>query len=358
MSKFMSFPKRIGVSILLLNIALVSHLFAFSEGELGINANFMFNVKADFKNLGGLLTPTDPGPATGGGVDRIYDDGYNRVGLNGNPVVEVNGNPVRVTSFWGFDFATQMDNDADTLTLNSSRSLSSLDVKDADDSIQPGVEVFFKFPGGYDNRYDGEYNWGVRESISYFAIDIDDNSTVQGAVERISDTFALNGVRSSPYKGTFSGVGPFISDTPTTRETLNASASISGDRELEADMFSYSLGPYLDIYSRNRLNLSIDGGFLLTWIFSDFSFKETVTITTPTGPPDRRENRGSGRRSEFLFGGFVETTVGIKLNHNIAIQGGARYQVMEDFDHTENGQKAELDFTSLVILSIGLSYLF
>lgn len=46
------------------------------------------------------LGQSDPGPASGGSVDRLYDDGFVRV--------DATGNPGGYTWFWGFEDASQI----------------------------------------------------------------------------------------------------------------------------------------------------------------------------------------------------------------------------------------------------------
>ena len=342
MSNTMIFQKKLKFFSVLFAIVLAGQSFAFSELELGINVNFMFNVEADFKgptrNLGG------PGPATGSGFDRFYEDGFNRPGFGGD----------ELTSFWGYENANQLPGN-DTLVLTGrSMEISNFEEKDVDNSAQPGIEIFLKIPLVSRNGV----TWGIRENISYFMIEVEERSTLRGNVREISDAFALNGVIAPdpPFSGSPSGPGPLISNTPNRiRNEIVDSAVISGEYELDVDMLSYGLGYYWDFFNEEGLNLSIDGGMLFTWIFSDFSFNEGGTAI---GSGDSVTNRNSGSKNEFLFGGFIGATISIELSSNLALQGGARYQTMEDFDHAEDGLKAELDFSGVAILSIGLSYLF
>ena len=322
------------------------------EGEMGINASYILNLKANFKNVGRIQSAGNPGPASGGGVDRFYDDGFNRVGLNGNAL--------GLTSFWGYESAAQVPGN-DTLVLNST-SASAIDLKDIDGSTHRGIEFFFKHPLGTTGLID-EHNWGFRESLNYASVRIKDSGTLAGNVVRISDAFALNGVipPAPPFDGSFTGPGPLISDSPTRSiSTVPGGTIITGQRELEVDVISYGLGPYWEYTTPEYFNLSIHGAILLTWVFSDFSFNET-TIHMPIGSQidlGTQTSQGSGGRNEFLFGGYLEGSISVPLNPNLAINGGARIQLMEDFDHRENGTIAELEFAGTTVLSVGLSYIF
>ena len=332
---------------------------AFSDDiEIGVNASFMLNLKANFRNIRGFVVPQgpDPGPATGGGVDRFYDDGFVRV--------DDNGNPRGLTGFWGYDNANQVV--GDTLVLTSTRivpddsvqllSLSS-DAKDVADFSQNGAEIFIKFPKG-DASF-GDPVWGFRESLIYYKIDIDYKQTMRISTNRRvnQDTFQLGGITppSPPYKGPSirAPLVPLIDDTPDSRtENVTPSKDINlvQNRKLEADMIGFGLGPYWDFYPHDRLGISFNAGILLTWIFSDFR-TQNIQIA------DTMKNQDSDSQSKFLIGGFIEAKASFELNRNLAIQGGVRYQLIEDFEHKHNDEIAELDFSKAAILTIGLSYL-
>jgi hypothetical protein len=101
------------------------------------------------------LGQNDPGPATGGGVDRFYDDGFVRV--------DATGNPGGYTWFWSYENATQIQ---------------------------------------------GSF-------ISFHSQALLDANTIQ----LVTDTYDLGGLfpPSAPYTGTFEGPGPVLPDAPFSR---------------------------------------------------------------------------------------------------------------------------------------------
>jgi hypothetical protein len=101
------------------------------------------------------LAQCNPGPATGGGVDRLYNDGYVRV--------DSTSNPDGYTWYWGYQNSAQVQGD------------------------------FILF---------------------HCQIALDPNTQ-----ETITDTYSLNGVvpPSAPYSGTFLGPGPLIPNAPFSR---------------------------------------------------------------------------------------------------------------------------------------------
>src|SRR5436853_7462231 len=52
-----------------------------NKNRFGVSYRAAYNITAKFKNVGNIhggSSGSDPGPAQGGGIDRNYDDGYNR----------------------------------------------------------------------------------------------------------------------------------------------------------------------------------------------------------------------------------------------------------------------------------------
>lgn len=98
---------------------------------------------------------SDPGPATGGGIDRFYDDGFVRLDLAGNSG--------RYTWFWGYEDTSQIQ----------------------------GAFIFFH---------------------SQTALDAN-------TIQLVTDTYELGAIvpPDAPYTGTFEGPGPALPDTPFSR---------------------------------------------------------------------------------------------------------------------------------------------
>src|SRR5881398_2810121 len=63
------------------------------KNRIGISYRMGLNITVDFKKLGGLGL-SDPGAATGGAVNRNYDNRYNRV--------DSSGNANNQTWYWGY----------------------------------------------------------------------------------------------------------------------------------------------------------------------------------------------------------------------------------------------------------------
>src|SRR2546421_297485 len=170
----------------------------------------------------------------------------------------------------------------------------------------------------------GKANWGLEGAFNFMSLSIRDNSTLLGNVTVQTDAYALNGVipPQPPYFGTYEGPvpggpnRPVISDTPIPQAAvlLPNGAIITGERKIDADLYGFRIGPYLDFPLSEKLTLSLSGGFAVVSVQSKFKFNETVAIpniaatapaTVPGGPAANSVTRaGSDSHSDFLLGGY------------------------------------------------------
>ncbi len=309
--------------------------------RIGLGYRMNFNMSAKFGNVGGMIATSNPGPATGSNVDRTYDDGFNRV--------DVSGNAGGQTWFWGYTDASQIV--GDTVVMHS-RSVSSTSSEETDDP-QHGTELTYNIELGATKSW----RWGMEAGASYTAFNVTNSKPMSGNVVVISDAFALNGVvpPMAPYSGTFNGPGPMISSTPVrTISTTPGGATITGERALDADLFGFRLGPYLEIPIASRMALSFSGGLAVVVVSSDFRFHETVTIPG-SGSTSRS---GSGNDDAVLAGGYLSGNLSYALTDRVSLFGGVQYYVLGDQEQTANRKSATLDLGSSVGVLLGATFSF
>src|SRR5207247_6409095 len=168
-SKAKSAVLRAGLLACIVNHGLAGESAAHSRFSL--NSRIGFNIKAEFKNVGGVRQ-NDPGTATGG-VDHFYDDGFNRVDISGN----ANG----TTWFWGYQEAAQLPGN-DTIVMNSSSSAATGVIRHVSEDPQLGVELSYFRPLGEDRAY----RWGIEAAIGWLDLTFNEDRTVTGSVTRTS----------------------------------------------------------------------------------------------------------------------------------------------------------------------------
>jgi hypothetical protein len=319
--------------------------------KIGLNYRMGLNITADFRKLGGLHL-SDPGAKTGTAVNRTYDNGTNGVDIDNNVHGDFTG-----TWYWGW--SSTRSHQGDYLVLQSDSTLPNASSNNHSDDPQHGVELTYSR-----ELYRGKgWRTGVEAALGYTRIVIDDTQTLKNTVFRTNDAFALEGVvLTDPAQYTFAGPGRTISSQPSTR-TLNVlpnAATITGTRELDANVFLLRLGPYLEVPLSEKFSVILDGGLTLAVGVTDFSFREDVNISDPGyGINIHSSHRaGSGSQTDFLVGGYAGASLAYALTKEISLVVGAQFQAAGQAVNNEKGKEAILDLGKSISVSIGATYSF
>lgn len=317
--------------------------------RFGLNYRAGFNISAKFKNIGGFNSPNNAGPATPG-VDHFYDDGYNRV--------DVLNNAGNMTTFWGYDNASQVQ--GNTIVMNTTSAAGKLSSKDRSDDPQHGAELTYHRQLGTM----GKVKWGVEGGLGYTSVDLRDRGTSFANAMRISDAYTIPPsfpaviVPPPGYRGndgSSPGTQPVLGDIPARTTTLIPNgAAITGSRRFEADIYGLRVGPYFEVPLSERFSVLLSGGLSLLSVNSDFKYSETVSV--PGGTAQTR--KGDGSHSDLLVGGYVGGNVLFALNETVNLSAGVQFQSNGTYSHKENGKEAELDLGQTVFLSLGVGFSF
>jgi hypothetical protein len=324
------------------------------KNRIGVSYKMSFNITAEFKNVGNVGTGSGGGnghgPATGGGIDRSYDDGYNRV--------DSSGNKDGLTWFWGYKNQSQVV--GDTLVMRST-SIAPINSKTIDGDPQNGAELTY-------NRELGRWeknnrSWGLEAGLAWTDIDITDHRPLKGGIRTIADAYDLGGVnpnvapQSSEYPGhagTFQGPGPLIDDSPTRTVTSSAKGSlVLGERHFEANLFAFRLGPYVDLPIDDKWTFSLSAGPVLGVVDGEFSYRQLVR----TGGVSKFQ-ADSGSKTDMVFGGYVSGTIRYAIDEHWGVFVGGQYMGLTDYDTKAGGQKVEIDFARTASATFGVSFLF
>jgi len=319
------------------------------KNRIGISYRMGLNITVDFKKFGGLAL-SDPGAATGGAVNRNYDNGYNRV--------DSSGNANNQTWYWGYSSPQSVQ--GGNLVLQSYSTPANASSNNRGDDPHHGFEI------NYQRELYRKPHWrfGAEAAFGYSLISVDDSRTLHNRVYRTNDTFALNGVipPNSPYNGTFEGPGPVISSAPSSRSTdvLTAAATITGNRSLDAHVFMVRLGPYLEVPLSERFSFFINGGLTLGAGYTKFSFHENVEISDPAyGVTLTSGHRsGSGSETDFIIGGYGGAGISYAMTKQVSLFTSAIYQAAGHVTNSEHGKESVLDLGKSILVSVGVSYAF
>jgi hypothetical protein len=324
--------------------------------RVGLSYRMGMNIRVDFNKLGGFPAISDPGPATGSTFNRNYDNGsYNRV--------DSSGNTGATTWYWGYESPSQIQ--GNTLVMESSSSPANASSKERQNDPQHGFEL------SYSRQLYRHKNLklGLEGAFGYTLLDASDSHTLFSTVNRITDSFVIPGgvsvVPAAPYHGTFFGPGALMSSAPERNTSvISRDAVITGERKLDSDLFIFRLGPYMEVPVYKSLSFLLGGGLTLISANTDFSYKETVTLSDTGQVSDPRA--GSGSESDFLVGGYVSGTLSYDITHGVGVFCGVQFQsagrsvtdsrLLNQQPVTR--KESVLDFGESLLLVFGVSYSF
>lgn len=331
-----------------------------TRNRFGVSYRAGFNITAQFKTVGGG-SRANPGPATGSGINRTYDDGYNKVdSQNGQDGFTWN---------WAYKNPSQIPGN-DTVVMHSTFAQASAS-KTIDSDPEHGFEVTYNRELGRIGK-NKNLPWGLEVGFGWTDIQINDHRPLNNRFGNIADAYGLEGIDPShniippgqttpaPYSeggsqfnpGTKDGPGPIIEDSPSRTTTFN-SQLVTGSRRFEADLFSFRLGPYIDIPIDDKWSLSLSAGFAVGLIDGEFSFNELTT----SGDSSTRLV-GAGGNTDVVFGGYVSAGIHYAINEHWGVFITGQYMGLTPYSATANGQKVEIDLARTAFISLGVTYSF
>jgi len=322
----------------------VDDLMTAPAGRFGLSYRGAFNVRASFHNLGNFPPPSNPGPASGGGIDRFYEDGFNRM--------DASGNSGGLTTYWSYQNAGQLPGN-DTLVLHSSSVASSHDSGSITDDPQNGFELAYTRPLSTGKTW----RWGVEAAFGFTDLSFAQNQSYAGNLVQISDAFALGGITPpvAPYTGTFSGPGPLIGDTPARSvATMIGAASVMSHAQLDGELYQLRFGPYIELSLARQAAISLGGGVVGALVHSAFEFQETASVPGGNGFSASGKDWSSGT----LIGGYVSAQFTWAFSGHLGLVVGGQYQTTGRFTQSVGEPKAELDLRNVIFVTGGVSYAF
>ncbi len=305
------------------------------------------NLKADFSMHGQFgLSGSQPGPAGVSGVNHSYDDGY--------VLVDRTGNAAGFTSNWGYTSASQYNPATQTLVFHSA---TSFDYRGSDSSNGQGVQYM-----GLDLAYGGEVTrWGpVRIGWEFgfglLPIGITDSRPLPAEFSQAAYSFSTAGIvlPTAPYNGGPSGLGPTIHDVATALPANPIGGTLTGTRTLDADLFSFRLGPTVYWPLSKRWAVEASGGFAMGVVSADYKFNETAVFSDG----GQATNHGDIGATDLVYGGYVAATIKYHPASNWDIYVGAQFMPLGDALVSGGGRQARLDLSTGAYLSAGINWPF
>lgn len=326
-----------------------------SKWKVSVSANAMFNLSAKFKGHPGLATPTSPNAQPGA---ENYDNGFAGLDISGDP---------NFSSYWGYSDASQqivsgpdvtgLTFERTTLVGGSSGSSS----KDADVSF--GGEVLLRRELFKRENLRG----GLEFGFSYNPVSVSSSSSYTADGERTSYTYNMAAPIDSTffpppgYQGSSSGIGPLINPTPIVGPTTSIPGAVlvTGSRNVDADIFGFRVGPYLELPVTKKFSAAISAGVMVAVIADDVSWTENFSVNTSTTTGFLNSTSSASESSTgVVAGGYVGLDAGYEFTKNWSVVAGARFQSLGSYQHSLGAGKMELDLGSAFSVNVGIGWSF
>jgi hypothetical protein len=323
-------------------LAFVAAAQAQEEGEwlrhFRIGGSVLFNVSTEFKTSGNFTLNTPP-PSARGGV--TYDNGF-----VGRDAFSTQG----VTSFWGYNDASQVNTAAKTITFQQTQSFSANGFNEVDD-IAPGFDMVY---AGTFRKWErvaigGEFGFGLT------AFQTTDKSPMNASLVLRNDVYPENiVVPSAPYVGTDSGTGPLLSTTPSSSSQSSGNGTLTGSRTLEGLLYTFRLGPTVRWEFWPRWTLNGSAGGALGIFDAEYRFNESISAT----PTSSVNNKGKFGSTDLKYGGYAGAAVMYDTGNYWEAYLGAYFISLQDGKISSGGREATMHLGAAVSITAGINWTF
>lgn len=323
----------------------------FDQADEGWTRNFRlgalmsYGIDARFSLNGSFgLSGSAPGATGLHGLDHIYDDGYVRV--------DDTGNAQDVTSYWGYQSASQYDPATHKLTFHSAKSYSIEDSTTQSDTLYTGLDLAY---GGKILDW-GSTRVGWELGFGWLPIVIRDQRPLSALFVREVHQFDTGPIilPQAPYNGGPSGIGPVIPDAASPLSDVISPGTITGTRRLEVTLYNIRLGPtfYWDI--SEHWAWGAGGGFSLGVVDGDYRFNETILF----GDGSTANSTGKAGKTDLLYGGYVNAMLYYHTEENADVYLGVQYSPLGSSRFGVGGREAELRLDGAFYFMAGFNWPF
>jgi hypothetical protein len=315
--------------------------------RLSFSARFGFNISARFKDISVTSIISPPNSRTTlSGDSYNYDDGY--------VLTDASGNYGGQTWYWGYDNASQISGN----TILLSRTLSTATggaSHTLDDRLIPGGELT------YDRLLfvKSDARIGIEAALNYVNMGFHADTPFTATAMRVTDAYPFTpgttppGTSSGPYQGSFGGPGFLIftniASSTTTTTNLTSAGPGTDHQRLDANLWGFRLGPYLEVPLGEPMTLSLSAGLAVGIMDADASWSMTVGSATLSG---------SGHDYGVLWGGYLSGAATWALSERWSIIGGAQFQTLNNYEHSFGGRNLAVNLDNAWFATLGVSYTF
>ena len=313
--------------------------------RFSLNARFGLNISAKFKRASMSLTA--PPRTTPDGNRYNYDDGY--------VLTDVSGNYGGQTWNWGYDQHSQIGDN--TILMHRSTVLADAPSVTGVDEDNPQCGFEFAYDRELGKR--DKLHYGLEAAVNYMNLSFKDTSPFSANVSRLTDAFPFTPGTTpptAPYQGSFNGPGFVLGSTPASSTTalIPGGATVVDQRNFDADIWGFRLGPYAEYPLGRNVDLWFSGGLAAALLDGSASRKETASLAGG----GTMVSSGGGSDFGLLWGGYLSAKVSWQLSERWSAEGGVQYQYLGTYEHNFGGQVVQLDLSKSMFITIGLGYSF
>jgi len=300
---------------------------------LGLNIGGSFHMNGNFGVSG-----NDPSKG-------IFDNGYVRT--------DQTGNAGGLTSFWGYNSASQYNASAQTLTMNAVTGYHATESANADSGLSAGFDLAY----GDNIWYWKHARVGWELGFDLLPVSIHDTKPLSATFSQSTYVFSTGGLilPGAPYQGGSSGVGPLLPTAFTTNSTSGSSTTATGSRSLDVLVYSIRFGPSFEWDLGSHVGMSLSAGPVFGVVSGEYSFDENIDVGN-TGAV--AHNHGSFDSVGLQYGGYFNATFMYHVTPSADIFLGAQYTSMNDYSISAPGRSANLDLSGQVYITAGISWPF
>lgn len=188
----------------------------------------------------------------------------------------------------------------------------------ADENGGLGGELFYeRILGESDLVADGvDEVWGIHIGFGFNELEFSDTSAVNSFRR-------LNGA-----------AGPFLSQG-------------SMRHDLEADLWHVNVGLFKESHLTDRFYAKVGGGLSVAYIDAEYAIRGPFDFV-----PEYAEE------TDFLFGGYIDLTLGYDLSRHWALYTGIRYQYLTPFEMDVANSETEVKFDQSFMAFLGVRFSF
>jgi len=323
---------------------------AVDNWQVRFSANTLFNVSAGFqghpKNMS-LSSPNDqPGAAN-------YDNGY--VGL------DISGDP-HLSTYWGYTQSSQQITSGGNVTgLRYDRTAPLAN------SSSPNLDSDPSVGGDIDLRRElttfGKVRFGLDLGVAYNHVHMIDSSSYWAGAQRTSDIYNLpspvNSALFPPpgYQGPYNGAGPVIDPTVAGQSSAAVpnAVFVSGRRDVEANIFGFRLGPYLELPLSERFSADVSAGLLVALVQNKVNWSESLSVNTATANGYwSGQSSASANFWDVSAGFYAGANLSYQLSRHWSVFTGARFQDAGALSHSVGDGRVQLDLGKTVSVNLGI----